>query len=643
MPFGYQGKVLELDLGTGEQRVVAYDDDFYRTYLGGRGIGAYYLLREPIADPLAPEAPLIFAAGPLVGVPAPAVARFNVVARSPLTGGYGEAEAGGFFGPELKRAGYDAIVLRGRAPQLSYLYVSDARVELRPAPEMAGWDTGAVEDAIRSEYRDDLIRVAAIGMAGENLVRYACVIGDRKHAAGRTGMGAVMGSKNLKAVAVRGHTPPAVKDQRSVGEFARWYAEQVERHPISKSLRDYGTAGGLIGLNAGGILPTRNFTQGEFEHAEDLSGEAMNSRILTGRKGCFACPVQCKRVVKVDKPQLKVDERYGGPEYETLGSFGSLLGVRDLEAVAKANELCNRYGMDTISTGVTIAFVMECFERGILTPTDTGGFMTRFGDADGMLKAIELIARREGFGAALAEGTKRLAERIGRGAEALAMQVKGQELPMHEGRGKAAIAMGYALAEKGADHQTVPHDTFFNNPAAATLATVKPLGIHRAIDARDLSRDKVRLYYYTESLWSAFAGLGVCTFGYAPRGIGTLDQLVDLVRDVTGWDFSLWELQKAGERLVNMIRAYNCLLGRTTADDVLPERIYQPLENGALQGARIDRAEFAEALRQTYAVKGWDPTTGAPRPEKLAELDLGWVADLLAERQVGAGNGVSRA
>lgn len=629
MPYGYRGRVLEFDLSTGSHKVVEYDDDFYRTYLGGRGIGAYYLLREPITDPLAPEALLTIAAGAIVGAPAPAVSRFSVVARSPLTGGYGEAEAGGFFGLELKRAGYDAIVLRGRAPQLSYLYVSDSRVELRPAPEMAGWDTGTVEEAIRGEYRDDLIRVAAIGMAGENQVRYACVIGDSKHAAGRTGMGAVMGSKNLKAVAVRGHTPPALSNPQGVSAFARWYAEQVPIQPLSKSLRDYGTAGGLLGLNASGILPTRNFRQGEYEHAEDLSGDAMNNRILTGRKGCFACPVQCKRVVKVDKPRLKVDERYGGPEYETLGSFGSVCGINDIEAVAKANELCNRYGIDTISAGVTIAFVMECFERGILTAADTGGFVAEFGDAAAMLQAVEMIARREGFGAAMAEGSKRLAEKIGRGAEKLAIQVKGQELPMHEGRGKTAIAMGYALAEKGADHQTVPHDTFFTNPGSATLATVKPLGINRAIGARDLSRDKVRLYYYTESLWSAFAGFGVCTFGYAPRGIGTLDQLIQLVRDVTGWDFSLWEFEKAGERLVNMIRVYNCLLGRTTADDVIPERLYQPLENGVLAGKSIDRAEFAEALRQTYEVKGWDPVTGMPKPEKLNELDLGWVADRL--------------
>ncbi|MEK9137530.1 MAG: aldehyde ferredoxin oxidoreductase C-terminal domain-containing protein, partial [Bacteroidota bacterium] len=448
MPNGYTGNIARINLADRAVSVEQPDETFYRRYYGGRNFIGYYLLNEvgPEVDSLSPENKLIFATGLITGAPIAGSGRNSVGARSPLTNAYGEAEAGGFWGPELKRAGFDALILEGKADAPVYLWVHDGEVQIRDATHLWGMTTENSQTAIHEELGDKGIRTAQIGAGGENLARFACIINDLHYAYGRSGMGAVMGSKNLKAIAVRGRNRLEFAEREKLNEFVKW----MEEH-IPKGFQDTGTGGGLLGLNEGGGLPTHNFQEGQFAGARAISGQMMRDTILIDRKGCYACPVRCKRVVETDSP-YKVSPTYGGPEYETLGSVGSNCGVDELAAIAKANELCNAYSLDTIGVGTTIAFAMECFERGILTLEDTDGLELRFGNASAMVQMVEKIAHREGIGDMLAEGVMRASRQIGKGAEEYAMHIKGQELPMHEPRFKQGMGMGYAISPTGADH-----------------------------------------------------------------------------------------------------------------------------------------------------------------------------------------------
>ena len=401
MPYGYNGKVLRVDLTTGSFRVEEPGEVVYRTYLGGGGLASYYLLRElaPGIDPLSADNVLIFASSVISGVPIAGMVRFTIAAKSPLTGAYGEAEAGGFWGPELKFAGFDALIITGKAEKPSYLWINDGKVEIRSAERIWGMETGPAQEAIKEELGEKRARVALIGPAGENMVRFACVVNELKHANGRTGMGAVMGSKNLKAVAVRGTKKMDVHDPEKLRELSKELTELIGQYGPNKVLRKLGTSNLIMALNNQGILPTRNFRGGSFEGAQKISGERMAETILKSEEGCYACAVRCKRAVEIPSGPYATDSCYGGPEYETLASLGSLLCIDDLAAITKGNELCNRYTLDTISTGVAIAFAMECYEAGILTKTDTGGIDFRFGNPEAMLKGIEWIAfRRPGWG-----------------------------------------------------------------------------------------------------------------------------------------------------------------------------------------------------------------------------------------------------
>ncbi|MHB1132568.1 MAG: aldehyde ferredoxin oxidoreductase family protein [Chloroflexota bacterium] len=627
MPNGYHGKVLFVDLSTCKFEVETPDDAFYRRYLGGSALATYYLLRElqPGVDALSPDNVLVFAAGVISGTPVAGPSRYTVAAKSPLTDGFGEAEAGGWWGPEFKMAGYDAIVFKGRAPKPTYLWIKDGVVELRDAAAIWGLPTAEAADAIRAELGEPRARVAQCGPAGEKLVRYACVINELKHANGRTGMGAVMGSKNLRAVAVRGTTPVAVADKEAVRDLARWLNKAYE----PDTMQSIGTSRGLRGLDAGGMLPTRNFRQGSFEFAEQICGEAQRDSTLVGNGTCFACPIRCKREVEVSEP-YKVDRKYGGPEYETIGAFGSVCGVGDLKAIAYANQLCNAYGLDTISAGMSIAFAMECFENGLLSKEDTGGLDLRFGNADAMLRMLEMIINREGFGAVLAEGVKRAAAKVGKGSEKYAMHVKGQELPMHEPRGKpGAAGLAYAVSSTGADHMEAQHDPLFVREDMPNYAKVRGIGLLEPVPQLELGPRKARMFFYLQSLWSMYNSLTMCAFVGAPAGPFALNKLTDYVNAVTGWDTTLFELMKVGERGNTMQRIFNLREGFTAADDTLPERMFEGLENGALQGRGIDRQKFAEALRAYYGMSGWDQEAGVPEAWKLAELNIEWAQELL--------------
>ena len=626
--YGTSARILRVNLTSSEIQVQTLSEDFYRLYPGGKALAGYFLLTEMPAhvDPFAPENLLVFACGLLTGAPVSTATRYIVSARSPLTGAYGESEAGGFWGPELKMAGYEAILVTGRAPQPVYLWIHDDQVEIRPAEHLWGRTTADVQQAIRSELGDERIRVLQTGIAGENRVRFAGITNDLRNFNGRNGMGAVMGSKNLRAIAVRGSQryQSLAYDAQALLALGRSLAKRVREHPASWDLQQRGTPGLVEALNAGGILPTRNFRQGAFENVDEVKWEAYEKQLLTARRSCYACAVRCKREVTIDGKMSP----YGGPEYESVGAFGPNLGISDLRAIAKANELCNAYMLDSISTGATIAFAMECFEHGLIGPEDTGGIELCFGNAEAMLALIEMIARREGIGDVLAEGSARAAEQIGGDARYFAMHVKGQELAMHEPRGKYNVGIGYAISEIGADHLVVTHDPTMVNPESATFKSVRPLGITVPQPAMTFSAEKMKHFFILESWNSLEKVIGYCFFGPVPRAFIEVDEVLESIRAASGWELSAAEALQIGERAINMARVFNLREGFSRRDDTLPERLFQSLENGLLEGQVMSRQEFEQALSILYELKGWDVQTGMPTRERLEALSLGWAADL---------------
>lgn len=616
--FGYHNRVLRVNLTTGDLREEHPGEAFYRTYLGGRNLIAHTLLREvpADADPLGPENRLIFAAGVVTGAPIAGAGRNSAGARSPLTGGYGDAEAGGFWGAELKRAGFDAVIVEGAAEKPVYVYIRDGQAQIRPAEHLWGLPTAEVQDAIRRELGDHGVRVAQIGPAGERRVRLANIANDLTHFYGRTGLGAVMGAKRLRAIAVRGTNPVPLAHPDGVRTLARWLAANDEK--LNAGFRDTGTAGGVQYLNASGGLPTRNFRQGHFEHAIRIAGETMRDEILVGRGSCWACIVRCKRIVGGVHGSRVLHPIYGGPEYESVAALGSCCGVSDLAAVALANERCAALGLDTIGTGIAIAFAMECYENGILTRADTDGLDLRFGNAEAMLAMVEAIGARRGLGAVLAEGAERAARIIGRGAEQFVMTVKGQEIPMHEPRFKHALGIGYAVSPTGADHMHNVHDDGLAKMGRSFREDYWPLGILSPMPVNDLSENKVRAFYYVSTWNHLYNSLGLCQFmPYSPN------QVVDLVRAITGWNVSLWELMKASERGQQMARLFNLRCGFAADDDRLPRRFYEPFADGPLAGVALNPDAFNRALALYYGMMGWD-SEGRPTAARLAELGLEW-------------------
>ena len=617
---GYTGKILHVDLTTGQMETEEPSPEFFRRYVGGAGFISYYLLKEvPTgADPLGPENRLIFAPGTVTGIPLAGSGRNAVGAKSPLTGGWGEADVGGFFGAELRRAGFDAVVIKGQAETPVYLWIHNGEAELRPADHLWGANTLECQEQVRQELGERLARLAMIGPGGEKLVRYACVMNDVKHAAGRTGLGAVMGSKKLKAVVARGNMAVPLADPDKVREMAKWYADNWETKHAS--MHDLGTPGGIMGLNESGKLPTRNFQDGQFEGAEKICGEALRDILMIDRGGCYACPIRCKRVVKVDDQDYQVDPEFGGPEYETIGAFGSNCGVDDLRAISKANELCNAYGVDTIAAGMAVSFAMECYENGLLTSEDTGGLDLSFGNGKAMVELTRQICEREGLGDLLAEGPTRAAAKIGKGAEAFVLDVKSQSFPMHECRTRHGQALGYAVSPTGADHM---HNFWDEGLSRTPLGqSLQALGIYNTVPATEMNPDKVRAYTFNTN-WRWVSNLiGQCMFLSWSR-----PQLVEMIGAITGWETNVWELLKAAERTLAMARVFNMREGLSRADDVLPPRVAKPHVSGTLNEAPVTPEELQEAVTEFYGMMGWDPETGAPTKATLDALDIAWVAD----------------
>jgi len=624
---GLAGKILRVDLTSRTITVDHPDERFYRTYLGGAGFVSYFLLKEVPRgiDAFDPRNKLIIAVGPLTGLPLPGATRSCVGAKSPLTNGYMKSEAGGFFPMALKKAGYDAIIVEGRADAPVYLLVTDQQVEIRDASHLWGKTVLDTQDAIAAETGVKLIRTAAIGPAGEHLVRFACIMNDLKDAAGRGGSGAVMGSKNLKAIAATGKWTPDVADAAKVHEMAVAMNKNFYENPLfAKGLHDTGTGSrsAMVAGNEIGNLPSYNFAVNAFEGAGKITADAAIEAYGKGMEGCHACAVRCKKVSEIDAP-WHVNKRVSGLEYETLGALGSVCGVDDLVRVMKASELSNQYGLDTISLGVSIGFAMECFEKGILTLEDTGGIDLRFGNADAMLQMVEMITRREGIGDLLAEGTKRAAAKLGRGADAFAMHVKGVEIPMHEPRVKYGLGMIYAVEAQGADHCAAMHDTGASRESAS-FEHMRGMGATRPLPANDLSDEKVASQKAAH-LWSLFQdSLVACMF--VPW---SLDELVTGVRAVTGWSYTAHEAIKLGERIATLGRVFNVREGVPLAEDTLPKRMFGPTSRGALRNGGIDERQFRRAIRTFYGSMGWDMDTGVPTLGKLLDLDIAWAAEEL--------------
>ena len=614
--FGYNGKILRVNLTDGTVKTESIDEAFCRKHIGGAGFVSYFLLKEvgPGVDPLGPENRLVFATGPLTGIPLPGSGRHCVGAKSSLTGGIAKSEVGEFWGAELKSAGFDAVIIHGKSPKPVYVWINDGKAQIKDATHLWGQFTKETEEAIKKELNEKKVRTAMIGPGGENLVKFSCLMHGAKDAAGRGGLGAIMGSKNLKAVAVRGTKSPAMARPDDVKKLRQWIMDNMDK---VSGFHDFGTGANMGGFERLGNLPTRNFRDGAFPEVDKLSAQTIKDTISIGMEGCYACPVRCKKVVELKEPYV-VDPAYGGPEYETLGALGSNCGIDDLNAVSRASALCNAYAIDTISTGGAIAFAMECYENGLISKDDTDGIELTFGNTEAMLQMVEKIARREGIGDVLAEGTARAAKKIGKGAEAFSIQVKNLELPMHEPRLNKALALGYMVNPHGADHCCNMIDIAFNDQAENPMVTVKdavPLGLSSA-PFEDIGPKKIALLKVVQLKKIIFDSLALCQF--LPY---SYEQTADVTAAVTGWNTSVMEQLRAAERMLTMARMFNVRQGLTDEDDKLPSRFFSPTTKGALSDTSLDPDQLDTAKQYYYNLMGWD-NKGVPTPEKLEELGI---------------------
>ncbi len=618
---GYTGKWLHVNLTTGAIESRELDPALAENYLGGNGFGARLLWERvgPEVAPLSSESLLIFATGPLVGTLMPNGCRLEVIAKSPLTGIYGDANAGGSFGPELKFAGWDAIVFTGQSPQPVYLAIAGERVELRDAADLWGCTTSETEAAIRRDWGDPRVKTAAIGPAGENLVRFAGIQTTPQRSAARCGLGAVLGSKRLKAIAVRGRGPVRVADPARFHDLAVDFHRRIRANPVYAPVSTHGTPGIITLMDALGRFPTRNFQLGSFPEIDKIGAESLEARAFVRHLACFGCPVHCDKLHRIpDGPYAGVTLR--SVEYETFSSLGSGVWSADLDAILVANRLCDDLGLDTISAGRAISFAMELWEQEIINLDDTGGLALRWGDMALVLRLLGMIARREGFGDLLAEGTRRAAQTIGRGAGEYAMHVKGMEIPAQDGRAQKSMGLAHATSSRGADHlKAFPTIDEAGYPEEAR----RRYGEEYLPEMADplATKYKPMLVKDGEDFGAVVDSVGVCKSGgtfvmaelYWPDIAAALEA-------ATGMEMDIERLKRTGERVYNLQRCYNALHGITRADDRLPRRFSEePSPSGNARGEIID---LEPMLDEYYRLRGWDSATGWPTAEKLRELGL---------------------
>lgn len=628
MPNGYNGKILHVDLTSGSLVVEEPNEAFYRKYLGGSAMGMHYILRDMPkgADPVGPENVLTLFTGVATGVPISGQSRICANAKSPISGGIGDAQGGGFFPAELKFAGFDGIVLKGRSAKPVYLAIIDGNYELRDASHLMGKLSGEVDDIIHKEV-DPKAEILQHGIGAENGVLFSSLVSMSNRHNGRTGMGLVMASKNLKAVVVRGTARVKVFDQKAITALNRVGPKAIPENGDMDGLAKYGTAVVVNFNHSIGCLPTRNYNEAQFEGADPISGEVMADTILKERDTCYACVVKCKRVVEIKDGPYKVDPRYGGPEYETLGTFGSYCGVDDLAAVSLANQICNEYAVDTIAAGATIAFAMECFEKGIVSKDQVGGLDLKFGNHEAMLKALYMLVKAEGeFGKLLGMGSERMAAKWGNGAEECLITVKGAEAPAHMPQAKRSLALIYAVNPFGADHQSSEHDPYYEEGVGDfNLDRLKQIGLGVPQPAYSLTEEKVLFAYQTQLFYSFLDSASLCQFVYGPTW--TLydgQDTANMLNAVTGWDLTVDELLAVGARRLNLFRVFNAREGLDRSADKLPKKFFKQLQGtGPTAGFALTHEEVETALDNYYRVAGWD-NNGVPTTQTLEKLDLAW-------------------
>jgi aldehyde:ferredoxin oxidoreductase len=629
MPYGYNGKILHVDLTKGELTVEEPEEAFYRKYLGGSAMGMYYILRDMPkgADPVGPENVLTLMTGVTTGAAISGQSRINANAKSPISGGIGDSQGGGFFPAELKFAGFDGLVIKGKSEKPVYLWIKDGEFELRDASHLMGKKTGEVDEILKEELGDKKIEILQHGPAAEKGVIFSSLVSMANRNNGRTGMGLVMASKNLKAVVVRGRKKPAIANPAALAALNKTGPKILPDNPDMPGLAAEGTATVVLFQNTIGSLPTHNYNEGQFQNCEDIGGARMVETILKERDTCFACVVRCKRVVEIKEGAYRADPKYGGPEYETLGTFGSYCDISNLAAIAKASQLCNEYGVDTIAAGATIAFAMECFEKGVITEEQTDGLELKFGDADAMLKALEVMVKGEGeFGRTLGLGSERAAQVWGHGADEFLITVKGAEAPAHMPQAKRSLSLIYAVNPFGADHQSSEHDPYYEEGVAdLNLNRLKMIGLGEPQPGYSLTAEKVRFAYLTQVFYSLLDSAELCQFVFGPAW--TLygpAETVEMMRAVSGWNITVEELMAVGERRLNLFRIFNAREGLDRKDDKLPKKFFKQLQGGGpTAGIALTHEEVESAIDEYYRLAGWT-NNGIPTRETMERLDIAW-------------------
>jgi aldehyde:ferredoxin oxidoreductase len=611
----YMGKLLRVNLTTKIILEESLRMDWAEKFVGGAGLATRYLYEEVPrgTDALGPDNKLIFMTGPLTGTASASAARYSVVAKSPLTGIWGHGNSGGSFGPALKRSGYDGIIVEGISQNPVYLKIIEGQPELCDASPLWGKTVPRTEELIQ-QASEKKLTVASIGPGGENQVRYAAIMNNTHRAVGRCGLGAVMGAKRLKAIACGGKKAIALANKNTFKEIAQKQIELLDESILKVGFEAFGTNMVSDMVNARGGYPTLNWQQGVFEDIDQVNSEALTDKVFVKGVNCFACPISCGRRTEIREGQW-AGKSGEGPEYETTNTLGALCGVSDMNAITMANYLCNEYGLDTISTGSTIAFALECNEKGIITKEQTEGLDLKFGDGELIVGLIERIAKREGIGDLLAEGSRIMSEKLGQGSQHFAMHVKGLELPAYDPRAAKITGLGYVTANRGGDHITayVQGPTFIDVPFLLVEdSTIK--------DPFVADPSEVKVVIDLENALTMFDCIGGCKF------MGILlpaEDYVQLISNATGWDFKVENFRKTGERIYNLMRAYCIREGITREDDTLPGRLMEdPLPDGPAKGMLIDK-DTLEMLKDAYFdLRGWDKETGKPTPEILSKLDL---------------------
>ncbi len=605
---GYTRKILRVNLTLRTIRIEDVPNGQLRKYIGGAGLAARMLYNElpPGIDPLSSQNKVIFLTGPFAGTIVPCGSRIGVYAKSPLTGGFFHSSAGGHFAPELKYAGYDGVIIEGASRDPVYLYIDNEHAELRDASHLWGAPTDVTQQSLKADIGAEEAQLAVIGPAGENLVRFASVLVGAR-ALGRGGIGAVLGAKKFKALAVRGKGSVEVHDMKGTLELSREIIRIMRENPSTgQILPQFGTPVLVEANNALGVFGARNWQQETFEGAQGLSGETMRDTIVVRNKSCFACPIMCGKYSEVTQGPFK-GNKLEGPEYENIFALGSMCGIDSIETVAAAERECDNLGMDAIETGVSIAFAMEASEKGILTPEETDGFELAFGKGDLILPLIRKIGARDGFGDILADGVKRAAEKIGRGSESFAMHNKGMTFAGHSARGLPGFALGYATGPRGGSH----HDS-------------RPTGERTGLVPRETIEGKGKYTARLNHLMILTDSLMLCHLAEAIWGPIELNQLVvDITNRVTGMDLTLDDAEQTAERIWNVIRAFAVREGGRREHDTLPVRfLTQPIPDGPSRGMVVT-SEMLETMKdEYYDVRGWDRATGIPTPERLLQLDL---------------------